>query len=115
MNTELTNKFRHIIFAAMMYAQRSHDYVFKEGVEASVAIAYLNIAASKFAMAEAIYYSRIEDLQSDEAEELFHLFDVYSKELLDNFATNHSHQWTDIEFNHLKECFDYSAFVLKNE
>lgn len=115
MNTELISKFRQIIFSAMLYAQHSHEYVFKKSSDPSIAIAYLNMAASKFATAEAIYYSRIEDLQSREAEELFHLFNVYSKELLENFATDHSHQWTDIEFNRLKECFDYSAFSLKNE
>lgn len=115
MNTELISNFRHIILIAMTYTQHSHDYFKKKCDDPSIAIAYLNIAASKFATAEAIYYSRIEDLQSKEAEALFHHFYVYSKEFLENFATDHSHQWTDFEYDRLKECFDHSAFAPKNE
>ena len=55
----------------MLYAQYSHDYIFDDSVEDSVAIAYLNIAASKFAAAESLYYSCFNILERDEAESIF--------------------------------------------
>ena len=53
----LIEKFKSLMQQAMLYAQYSHDYIFDDSVEDSVAIAYLNIAASKFAAAESLYYS----------------------------------------------------------
>lgn len=72
---------------------------------------YLNIAASKFAAAESLYYSCFNILERDEAESIFHIFDVYMVEMLTNHKTEHSHQWTDIEYNRLKDAFDSSAFA----
>lgn len=114
MNEELLNRFKQMIRLAMSYAQDSHDYIFKKNTDPSIAIAYLNVASSKFASAESLYYARIDDLKNNDAETLFHLFDVYVKELLGNFATDHSHQWTDIEFIRLKEHFDHSVFAPSN-
>ena len=111
----LIENFKTLIRNAMIFTERSHDYIFDDNVDNSVAIAYLNVAASKFAAAEALYYSRLDGLERDEAEQIFHLFDVYMNELLTNVRTSHSHQWTDIEYNQLKECFDYSAFAFENK
>jgi len=110
----IIENFKTMMRRSMMYAQDSHDYIFDEDVEDSVAISYLNIAASKFAAAESLYYSRFEILERNEAEEIFHLFDVYMCELLTNYRTSHSHQWTDIEFTRLKEYFDDSVFAFEN-
>nr|WP_308496138.1 hypothetical protein [uncultured Agathobacter sp.] len=107
----LIEKFKSLMQQAMLYAQYSHDYIFDDSVEDSVAIAYLNIAASKFAAAESLYYSCFNILERDEAESIFHIFDVYMVEMLTNHKTGHSHQWTDIEYNRLKDTFDSSAFA----
>lgn len=84
-------------------------------VDDSAAVAYLNIAASKFAAAESLYYARIDVLERGEAVEIFRLFDVYMHEFLSNYRTGHSRQWNDIEFNRLKEAFDDSAFAFENK
>lgn len=117
MNEDLTliENFKTLMRHAMIYAQHSHDFVFDENVDNSVAISYLNVAVSKFAAAESLYYSRIDVLERYEAEEIFRLFDVYMREILTNHRTEHSHQWTDIEFTRLKECFDYSVFAFENK
>lgn len=115
MSEELIHNFKQLIRHAMMYAQYSHDYVFDNTLDKYVAVSYLNIAAAKFAAAESLYYSRFEELQRGEAEDLFQLFDTYLRELLNNFRTGHSHQWTDIEFERLKNCFDYSVFAFNNK
>lgn len=111
----LIENFKTLVRNAMIYVEKSHDYIFCDKKDASIAIAYLNIAASKFAAAEALYYSRFEVLERDEAEKIFHLFDVYMNELLTNVHTAHSHQWTDIEYNNLKDTFDFSAFAFENK
>lgn len=112
---KLIENFKTLVRHAMVFAQKAHDFVFDDGTSDIVAVSYLNIAASKFSAAESLYYARYELLERHEAEELFRLFDVFMSELLNNVRTNHSHQWTDIEFIHLKECFDCSAFAFENK
>lgn len=114
-NLSLIENFKNLVRNAMIYVEKSHDCIFDDKKDAFVAVAYLNVAASKFAAAEALYYSHLEDLERDEAEEIFHRFDVYMNELLSNVHTSHSHQWTDIEYNNLKEIFDFSAFAFENK
>ena len=106
--------FKNLVQNAMFYAQKAHDFVFDDSCENYVAGLYLNIAATKFSSAEAMYYSRIDILERAEAEEIFRLFDVFMNEFLTNIRTDHSHQWTDIEFERLKEAFDSSAFAVEN-
>ena len=106
--------FKSLLRNAMFYAQKAHDFVFDDSCENYVAGLYLNIAASKFSSAEAMYYSRIVILERGEAEEIFRLFDVFMNEFLTNIRTDHSHQWTDIEFERLKDAFDCSAFAFEN-
>ncbi|WP_370769899.1 hypothetical protein [Eubacterium ramulus] len=111
----LIEDFKVLLRRAMIYAKHSHDFIFDDSVDNSTALFYLNVAASKFAAAESLYYSRINELESIEAKEIFQLFEVYMKEALTNYRTNHSHQWSDIEFNRLKEAFAYSPFAFENK
>lgn len=50
----LIENFKSLMRQAMLYAQYSHDCIFDESVNNSVAISYLNVAASKFAASEAL-------------------------------------------------------------
>ncbi len=114
-NLQLVENLKTLVRRAMLYAQHAHDFVFDEKTDTSIALSYLNIAASKFSAAESLYYSRIEVLEHQEVEKIFHLFDVFMSELLTNVRTKHSHQWTDIEFLHLKDAFEYSVFSVENK
>lgn len=110
----LIEKFKSLMQQAMLYAQYSHDYIFDNAIEDSIAVAYLNIAASKFAAAESLYYSCFDILERGEAENIFCIFDTYMAEMLTNHKTKHSHQWTDIEYNRLKDAFDSSVFAFQD-
>lgn len=112
---ELIENFKTLMRHAMLYAEYAHDFVFDEETDITVAVAYLNVAASKFASAESLYYSCIDVLERPEAEKILHCFDSFMNELLTNVRTKHSHQWTDIEFQRLKDAFDYSAFAFQNK
>lgn len=110
----LIENFKSLVRRAMSDAIHAHNFIFDNDTDPLIATSYLNIAASKFAAAESLYYSQLEFLERSEAEEIFRLFDVFMTEFLNNVRTNHSHQWTDIEFQKLKETFDYSAFAFEN-
>lgn len=64
---------------------------------------YLNKAISLMASAKAIYISNLVECENSYVEDIFHQFDVFSDELLTNLATNHSHQWTSIEYEKYKD------------
>ncbi len=106
--------FKQFVASAMQYAIKSHDNLFKENYDISISLAYLNASISRFSSAEALYYAQYDILQRKEAEKLFHQFKVYANEFLNNVETDHSHQWTDIEFNKLSDIFDSSAFAFEN-
>lgn len=84
----------------------AHKLIFKEDVEISIALAYLNSAISSMNSAMAIYTCI--DFKLREFEDIFHKFKVFSDEFLDSCATNHSRQWTDIEFTQFKEAYENS-------
>ena len=111
---EIIETFKHFVASAMQYAIKSHDILFKKECEISIPLAYLNAAISRFSSAEALYYAQFKILQRGEAEDLFYQFGVYTDEFLQNVETDHSHQWTDIEFNKLYDIFDSSAFAFEN-
>lgn len=111
---ELIETFKRFVASAMRYAIKSHDALFKEKCDISISLTYLNASISRFSSAEALYYAQYDILQRGEAEELFHQFKVYANEFLTNVETDHSHQWTDIEFNKLHDIFDSSAFAFEN-
>ena len=112
---EYIENFKSLMRVAMHYAHKAHDFIFDSSVDDLIAVSYLNVAISKFSSAEAFYYSQFEFLKRQEAEDIFHLFDTFANELLSNVRTEHSHQWTDIEFERLREAFDYSAFAFENQ
>lgn len=100
---------QRLIRQSMFYAKDAHECVFKESVSDSVAMAYLNLAASKIATAEAFYFSNLDELEHSDIEEIFDKFDTFAREMLANYQTDHSHQWTDIEYEALKAVFDNSV------
>jgi hypothetical protein len=78
-----------------------------------VSLAYLNQAHTYFVNAE-IYLSENISVfgERDELEDLIHRFSVFNKEVLDNVRTDHSHQWSDIEFRNFVDSFKTAASLL---
>lgn len=80
-------------------AKESHEKAFEGERERNDLIAgiILNNAISANNSLKVLYYQN-PSFEHTEFEEFFIGFDVYKRELLNNIRTNHSHQWTDIEF-----------------
>lgn len=106
-------RFQSLVKKGMFYASYANDFIFDDSVDNTIAISYLNIAVSKFSAAEAFYYSNFDILERDEAETIFAQFETFAREFLNNVRTDHSHQWTDIEYEKLKELYENSALVSK--
>lgn len=68
-----------------------------------IASTYLNKAISLISSVKSIYYSNIAELENSQVEDILFQFNTYSSEFLKNLSTDHSHQWTDIEFEKFKE------------
>ena len=107
---ELIDIFKNQVRLSFIDARNAHDSIFDENCSVEVALAYLNKAIAEHCCCESLYYSRYEQLARGEYEDYSHQFEVFAEELLTNVKTNHSHQWTDIEFEKLKDIYNNSAF-----
>jgi hypothetical protein len=110
----LIENLKRLIRTGYLYAKQAHDAVFDEHVGELAGVAYLQRASSKFSAAESLYYSRYDAVARDEAEEILTQFDSFADELIEDFATDHSQQWTDIEFNRLTDTLENSVFRLES-
>lgn len=108
----LIEKLTNMIKLSLLTAKKSHDIIITESPDSVVALAYLSKATSIMKSAEALYYARFDVLARNEVEDIFTQFEVFSSEILDNVETNHSHQWTDIEFDRLIELSEYTPFSI---
>ncbi len=93
-------------------AKHAHVEIFKEKADKAVAIGLLSICTAYSSAAHALYMANHETLERDELNDLFFEFQVFVKEAMDSYRTNHSHQWTDIQFRRLKEKYDDAASLL---
>lgn len=106
---EVIEHFKHMAYTAMCDASMAHELIFKD--KESVAIAYLNSAIANFSALKALYYAKYDLFARPEFDKVFIKFDVFRREMLNNIRTNHSHQWTDIEFRNFKDAFDRSGIA----
>mgnify|MGYP001028467622 FL=1 len=111
MNTlELIGVFKKHVRTSFYDARTAHDCIFDESSTVEIALAYLNKAIAEHCFCESLYYSRHDQLERNEYEDYSVQFESFAEELLTNVRTAHSHQWTDIEFERLKEIYDNSVF-----
>lgn len=111
MNVETDNKYkRNALILAIRrgyeHSRDAHKLLFKEDVEISIALAYLNSAISSMNSAMAIHTCIDDKLR--EFDDIYHKFHVFSDEFLNNCAIKHSHQWTDIEFLEFEKEYKHS-------
>lgn len=107
---ELIDVFKNHVRSSFYDARDAHDCIFDENCPVEIALAYLNKAISGHCSCDSLYYAQYGSLGRDEYEDFSHQFDVFANEFMTNVRTNHSHQWTDIEFQKLKEIYDNSVF-----
>lgn len=94
------------IRSAYNESKTAHDILFKNyrnEHDEVIASIFINKAISIMSACKAVYYSNISNLENNEVESIFHKFDTYENEFLENIRTQHSHQWTDIEFESYKD------------
>lgn len=107
----LIEKLSKLVNLAYHSAKYAHKYALSENeysIQAS--LSYATRSSAFISSAEALYHSNFELLEGYEFDNLFLHFDIFISELLDAYATNHSFQWTDIEFNNLEETYKNSIF-----
>lgn len=103
----LSEQLKTIAKSAMAYANRAHNIIFSDNSNDIAIIGYLNYASSLVGTAKSIYISNYDILEHNDIDDFFNQFNVFIAEVLNNIETNHSHQWSDIEFRALQEKFDY--------
>ena len=115
-NTEvqIIESLKRLVRTAVLYAKQAHHYAISDDENIPAAVAYLQRASSKMSAAEALYWAQFEILACDEAENIFEKFDEFADELVEDFATDHSQQWTDIQFDELIDSVNNSAFALQD-
>lgn len=111
---KLVDVLKRLVRQAILYSKQAHDAVFTEKRNLPASLAYLQRASAKMSAGEALYWAQYEILARDETEKIFLQFDIFADELVENFATKHSQQWTDIQFIKLMDLVDNSAFALQN-
>ncbi|PHV69230.1 hypothetical protein CS063_16955 [Sporanaerobium hydrogeniformans] len=77
----------------------------------TAATTYALSALSHLMCIKSVYVCNYDKLENTMVESLIHQFDVFCNELITNFCTNHSHQWTDLEFDRLKELVTSSDLI----
>lgn len=108
-----------LILKGFISAMHSHKELFKsvfrddDVQKLSIALAHLNEAQTYFTAAETLLVNNVELFGTrSEFDEFFHRFSVYNNEVLTNARTDHSHQWSDIEFRNFVKSFQTVAELL---
>lgn len=100
------------VLTAVSLAKKAHEIILSDQPNYPVAIDHI-VAANSYALcAESVYMSHYEQLGRDELNEFFFEFETFALEALENYRTNHSHQWTDIHFDRMKEKYETIKTVL---
>ena len=90
-------------------AKRCHDKllsVHNDFENEQRALVFLNRAARHMDLAYSLYQSYQEELEHYSVTPIFPAFDVFYDEVTENIATDHSHQWSDIEFEAVAKRID---------
>ncbi|MDN6733897.1 MAG: hypothetical protein L0L58_10360 [Tetragenococcus koreensis] len=119
--TEKKEILKSLFISGFFHSVNSHELLFKSIDSENRKTEQLIAATTHLSEAHAIYTQiniflteNIDILgEREELNENIQLFDVYNKEVLKNIASNHSHQWSDIEFRYFVESFKPVAELLE--
>lgn len=106
----LVKEMKRLAGCAMIQAKQVEDAAFKRPFKEIEVLALISAAQATISTLEAIYISNHDDLEHDDIETFIHRFNTFLDEARTNTITDHSQQWTDIEFDKLQEA--YSDCVL---
>lgn len=102
MELDLIEKIKELFTNIAFDLHRVNNYLSKDNNHIA-AMFYLNLANADAAIVKSIYYCNYEKLAHNDVENLLNQFDMLVSEVTRNFATNHSHQWSNIEYEKFKE------------
>lgn len=110
--------FRGLLRDAYLLARHAMDYCYTDpetGIKEDkiTALSYAAACTAKYSAAAAIYWCSPE-LEDDDVPELLAKFDQFTKEIRNDYATDHSRQWVEIKFSEMYEIFSNSAYRLDN-
>lgn len=93
-----------MIYKVLSPAKYSHEIIFddsdtlyEEKNKELMAGLFVNQATS-YANTAKLYYLSFPDYERSEFDNFFNKFEIYKNEILTNIRTDHSHQWTDINY-----------------
>lgn len=92
----------------MIDAEKAKEMIFSNTSDKILkCLAILTRASNHLAYAKSVYQFGIDD-KRETIDEVFHAADVFINEITTNISTDHSHQWTSIEFTNLAKKYDCS-------
>ncbi|MEI8200742.1 MAG: hypothetical protein WCG21_11830 [Eubacteriales bacterium] len=102
---QLQDALKGLFISAMLSTKFCYESLFEEGGDEhpEIILPLLNDATSSVNTMRAIYITFYDDIAHQEFDEFFQHFDVFKDEVLTNFRTNHSHQWSSIEYTRMIE------------
>lgn len=111
---EIMNAFLRLMKLAMFDAEKAYKCVFGDKNKYldqpnPTALSYVATMMAKCCAAQSIFYSNLHILDHSELRSLFAQFNNFAQELQNNFAEDHSHQWSGIEFDRLEQEFNNSV------
>lgn len=101
---QLDNKIKQLGKSCFYHCKKVNTILFDNDNEIG-AICCLNLAIGDMSVLKSICYSNWSSVGNDDLENLFEQFDIFAREITNNFVTNHSHQWTSIEYEKLQDLF----------
>ena len=105
----LIDSLKSLIKTATFDAKIGHKVLFKDTnnkINELSALAYFQKGFSTLQCAKSIYINNIDVLERLEIDEIFTRYEIMFDEVLSNITTDHSHQWSDIEYQNLKDLVD---------
>ena len=107
---EKRKAFLTLMHQAHFDAKSAHKYSFDDEEHGQredkvAALSYAGACVARVSAAQALYYACLDELEHQGIPELFGQFQVFTSEVFNDYATDHSRQWVDIEYNRLEELF----------
>ena len=99
------------LFCCWLDAKNAHSYAMKNEEYHQFAATYALSVQSHLSCIKSVYTCNYDEIANDVVESLINQFTVFTEELLTSYCTNHSHQWTDLEFSTLKDLVASSGLI----
>ena len=99
------------IHSCWINCTNAYNTIMKDKPHQEIAVAYVLTAMSHLSCIKSVYTCNYNELEDSTVESVIHKFEVFCNELLTNFCTDHSHQWTGIEFTNLEELLTNSGLL----